>query len=582
MTAGRARLAATLAGIGAVALALRLVGLQFGLPAVYNPDEIAIVNRALTFAKGTLNPQNFLYPTFFFYVLFAWIGIYLAFVWVSGGVSSIAELQRLYFANPTGIYTAGRALGAATGTATALLLYALGARLADSRAAIAAAVFLAVAPLHVRDSHYVKHDVPATLAIVVAYIAMTRVWPCAPAAGPQRRDAVLAGAACGVAFSTHYYCVFLVLPLVWAIVQAWRRDGWKTVFARMVAAGVASAVVFFLLSPFLLVEPSTAWRDITANRRIVVDRAVESGAFAPAQRYAEMLWTDSLGLPVVVLAVAGAAWMLWRRTNVAVFLLLFPVAFFAFITNTFPASRYLNPLLPFAALFAGAALSAAAASIRAPAWVFVSAVAMAALPGAIASVRADMFFRQDDTRTLAQRFVESSVPPGSTVLIQPQSVPLTPTRDSLVEALERHLGSVEAASAKYQLQLAQQPYPSPGYRLIFLGHREDARTQDPDKMFVDYPQLGGSRKLEALHELGVEYVVLKRYNRPDPWTQPFLAALARGGRRIATFSPYRPDVTEVEQARIEPFLHNTDTRIDAALARPGPIVEIWHLDSAGS
>jgi hypothetical protein len=267
---------------------------------------------------------------------------------------------------------------------------------------------------------------------------------------------------------------------------------------------------------------------------------------------------------------------------VAVFLLLFPVAFFLFIMNTFPASRYLNPILPFAALFAGAALSAAAASIRLRGWIFALAVLAAALPGAIASFRADVFLRQDDTRTLARRFIEESVPSDSTILIQPQSVPLTPSRQSLVEALERHLGSVEAASTKYQLQLAQQPYPSPAYRLIFLGHREDARAQDPEKIFVDYPELGGKSALEALHELGVEYVVLKRYNRPDPGTRPFLAALARGGRRIATFSPYRPDVTEVEQARIEPFLHNTDTRIDAALARPGPIVEIWHLDSAGS
>ena len=30
--------------------------------------------RALGFASGTLNPHNFLYPTFYFYVLFAWVG----------------------------------------------------------------------------------------------------------------------------------------------------------------------------------------------------------------------------------------------------------------------------------------------------------------------------------------------------------------------------------------------------------------------------------------------------------------------------------------------------------------------------
>ena len=38
-------------------------------------------------------------------------------------------------------------------------------------AGLTAALFLAVAPLHVLDSHYVKHDVPVTLLIVLAYLA---------------------------------------------------------------------------------------------------------------------------------------------------------------------------------------------------------------------------------------------------------------------------------------------------------------------------------------------------------------------------------------------------------------------------
>ncbi len=68
------RWALAIAALVAGALALRAYALDFGLPAVYNPDEMAIMSRALAFAKGDLNPHNFLYPTFFFYVLFAWIG----------------------------------------------------------------------------------------------------------------------------------------------------------------------------------------------------------------------------------------------------------------------------------------------------------------------------------------------------------------------------------------------------------------------------------------------------------------------------------------------------------------------------
>ena len=86
--------------------------LDFGLPAIYNPDEIAIMSRALAFAKGDLNPHNFLYPTFFFYALFAWIGGYFVLARVTGQVASLNAFQQQFFLDPSSIYLAGRALGA--------------------------------------------------------------------------------------------------------------------------------------------------------------------------------------------------------------------------------------------------------------------------------------------------------------------------------------------------------------------------------------------------------------------------------------------------------------------------------------
>src|SRR5687768_14847086 len=301
-------------------------------------DESTIMRHALSFARGTLEPRNYLYPSFYLYVLFAWVGAYLGIVWLTGGVASLAALKQMVFTHTTGIYTAGRALTAICGTLGVLAVFKLGQRLFDNRIGIGAAIFLAVAPLAVRDSHYVKHDVPATLLIVLAYLAITRIWPCGPPHGRSRNDVVVAGAACGVAFSTHYYCVFLTLPLVWAIIQRWRPAGWAIVARQIFTAGVVSAAVFFLLSPFILVEPIEAWRDMTANRQIVVDRAVSQGAFSPAARYLEILWTDSMGRAVVAAGMAGVGWMLVTAPARAILLLLFPVAFFAFITNTVPAS----------------------------------------------------------------------------------------------------------------------------------------------------------------------------------------------------------------------------------------------------
>jgi hypothetical protein len=534
--------------------------------------------RALAFAKGSLNPHNFLYPTFYFYVLFAWVGTYLAFLYLAGRVASVAALQRLYFTDPTGIYAAGRALGAVSGAATVLLVYRLATCLVNRRAGLAAAVFMAAAPLSVRDSHYVKHDVFATMLVVAAYVAIVRLWPAAPERGARRRDVVVAGAVCGAAFSTHYYCVFLALPLAWSIIQAWRPRGWGRVARELAVAGLCAAAVFLALSPFIAAEPVTAWRDIVANRAIVVDRAVAAGAFAPALRYLDIMWHDSMGWPVVMLGCAGAIWMLVVAPSRALLLLAFPVPFFAFISNTVPASRYLNPVLPFVAIFAAWTLTSLADLLRARPWMFWCAVVASVVPAVSASVRADLFFRQADTRTLARDYIERNIAPGATVLVQPYSTPLNQSRRGLVEALTKHVGSPEAASTKFQLQLSLDPYPAPAYRVIYLGRG----GLDVDKIYVDPTELGGEQGLTALRRLGVAFVVFKRYNKLDRETIPFVEALARGGRRIAVFSPYRAGVTESERARIDPFLHNTDTRIDDALERPGPPLEIWQLDGSGS
>jgi hypothetical protein len=572
-----ARLA--LAAIVTAAAVLRFVGLRFGLPAIYNPDEIAIMSRALAFAKGDFNPHNFLYPTFYFYVLFGWIGTWFVAVRAIGLVESLAAFQRQFFIDPSAVYLAGRALGAIAGTATVVAVFFLGRRCFGTRAALGAAAFLAVAPLHVRDSHYVKHDVFVTLLIVLACLAMLRLL--ASEDGMRLGPVFGAGTACGVAFSTHYYAVFLALPLAYAV---WRWAGvrGRTLARGLSAAGASATVTFLTLSPFILAEPRTAWRDIVANREIVVDRAIEGAApLANAAAYARMLTVDAAGWPIALLAAAGIVLALTRRTAadapgrdtrvVAIGLLLFPSAFLIFIANTVAASRYLNPVLPFLVVFAGfGAARLAQVATRGRAALTAVLVGLALLPGAAASIRSDLFFRQDDTRTLALRYVERRWPSGSSVLVQPYSAPLVQSRASLVEALEANLGDLRRASTKFALRLQLEDAPTPSYRTIYLGDG----GLDADKIYVHYGEFTGDRGLAAVRARGVRYLVVKRYNRPDPETLPFLSAVAREARRVAVFSPYRRDV---DPNAAEPFLHNTDARIVAALERPGPIVELWEL-----
>ena len=561
------------------ALALRVIGLRYGLPAVYNPDEVAIMSRALAFAKGDLNPHNFLYPTCYFYLLFAWEGLTAIAAVVTRQVASFGAFQREFFLDPTRVFVAGRLLTALLGSATVVATWMLARRLAGPVAATAAAVAIAVSPLHVRDSHYVKHDVPVTLLIVLAYLAYQKLWRehVPPEGGSykgelrsfrlQAEGPLLAAAAItGVAFSTHYYAIFLAIPLAWTAAggAATRVDAVK----RVAIAALVSAVVFFLLSPFILAEPGIALRDIRANRQIVVDRAVGSlGYGATLARYAVMLVQDTVGWPCIVSAGIGLLLLVREHPRRAAWLLAFPIPFFLFIASTFPASRYLIPLVPFLAILSGITVGWIARRSPAAAWATLAALAIMPLR---TSLQTDLFFRQTDTRTLAASFVETHVPAGATILTQPYSVPLEPTADSLREAVER---SGKEMPTKTRLQIERAPYPSPAYRLVYLGLGLDA-----DKLYRPLETLDAQDPLGPLRADHVAFVVLRRYNMEAPAMLPLTAALAREGRRLAVFSPYRTGT----DTRPEPFLHNTDARITAALERSGPVVEIWRINGPGS
>jgi hypothetical protein len=557
---------AVLLVICVVALGLRLVGLRYGLPAVYNPDEVAIMSRALAFAKGDLNPHNFLYPTFYFYALFVWEG--LAAVWsvVTGAAASLSAFQQEFFVDPTRVFVAGRLLTALCGTATVAATFVLGRRIAGPVAGLTAAIFLAIAPLHVRDSHYVKHDVPVTLLIVLACLAYVRLWSREPGDRPTLSSVVVPAALTGAAFATHYYTTFLALPLAWSVARH-ARDPSEGV-GRIVAAGFIAAAVFLVLSPYVVLEPATAWRDIRANQQIVVERAAGTFGYArTALRYGVLLWRDTVTWPVIVAAATGLLVLGATRPAMTALLLAFPIPFFLFIAGTFPATRYLIPLVPFLAVFAGVAVSWIAQ--RQP----IAAIALTCVAGAMPfrdSLRTDLFIRQADTRTLAEAYIEATVPDGRTILTQPYSVPLTPTAEALHEAVEQ---SGQPMPTKTRFEIARRPYPAPAYRLILLGYGRDV-----DKLYMPYDQLDGGNPLAAARREHVAFVVLKRYNTEDPRVVPFITALAREGRRLAAFSPYR----DRSGARPEPFLHNTDARIDPSLERPGPVVEIWQIDGPGS
>jgi 4-amino-4-deoxy-L-arabinose transferase-like glycosyltransferase len=225
-------------------LALRAWSVSYGLPDLYHPDEPRIVERAVRFHKGDLNPRFFNWPSLYMYVVAGAYGLVFG--------ASPDGVAGAFARDPAPFYLVGRLLTALFGTATLAVLYFTG-RIAYGRGvAILAASLLAVDLLHVRDSHWVTTDVPLTFLVALATFHALRYWR-----GGRSADAWAAGLVAGLATSMKYPggLAFLGLLVAHAARQpgrpAWRRvAGRDTVAAAgLAAAGFAALRVGDIYSP---------------------------------------------------------------------------------------------------------------------------------------------------------------------------------------------------------------------------------------------------------------------------------------------------------------------------------------------
>jgi hypothetical protein len=566
-----------LGAVCALAVGLRVFGLGYGLPGIYNPDETPILNRALALAQD-LRPQAFVYPSLYFYLLFIWEGLFFVAGRIVGAFESLGDFQRAFFIDPSAHFLAGRAFSVLCGTVTVLAVYHLGKRLYDRPTGLTAAAAMAVSPIAVRDAHYVKLDVPTTMFVALAHVALARIVVDREAAA-HRRTWIVAGLLSGLAVSTQYYAIFVAFTMLGvAAADVGRSGSWKNTLLLFRWAVGAAVVGFIAGSPYIPFELPRVISDVAHVREVDIDRATVGGAFTGVFPYLRILLLDAMGWPIWLAAVVGFVWALatdWRR---GLLLVSFFIPFFLFIANTVPMTRYVNVVLPLVAVAAGFTLVRLGRHVTRPSR-YALLMTLPFVPGLLSSLQWDLFFRKADTRALAGEFIHANIPSGRSFLVQPYGPPLRQSREGLLEALRANLGSEAKASTKFQLMLGLSPYPQPAYRLIYLGEG----GLDSDKIYIVPGAFTEIEGLEPLRRAGIDYVILKHGNVPDPEFKGLEAALAREGKLIAEFSPYREGTPAATRAATRPFMHNTSAVIQPALERPGPKVEIWAVsETAGA
>src|SRR5881394_3989137 len=188
----RVRAALPMAAVLLIAAALRFYGLGFGLPHPQaRPDETTALGHAEAILHGQLNPHFFNWPSVSLY-LFA-------------GVFAMAHALGVTLTRPREFLIA-RAVVALAGTATVPLAAVIARRVADHAAGLVAALLLAVATLHVRESHFAMTDVVMTLLLLTSLALMM-----VARGGPSTWRYAAAGAVGGLASSTKYTAAVVLI-----------------------------------------------------------------------------------------------------------------------------------------------------------------------------------------------------------------------------------------------------------------------------------------------------------------------------------------------------------------------------------
>ncbi|MCJ7566387.1 MAG: glycosyltransferase family 39 protein [Anaerolineales bacterium] len=534
-----------------VFIAIRIWGLDFGLPQRFQLDEPPSIIAALKLGTGDFHiTYPMLSPNL---IEFMYLGLFgMLFVWyvITGQVASINDFPAKYITNPTDFYLLARGLSVAASLATIILLYRMTRRVYGIRSALIASLFLGFSFLDVRHAHFaepygfISFFVLASTLLVILYVRSGKV-----------RELGLACILCGVAIGLRYSMIPSFITILLGIFlrnQAYPRE--RSLFSYLVVLATTLSLGLILGAPALLLNTSTYF----TNLKILADLSTSGDGLwglvltdMSALRFYAYIFATTVGIPFGVLCLGGIALTFIRHKPEDLILLPFPTTYLILLMLPSSAStsyaRYLVPLLPFLALFASTAtvsfvrgcLGFSSAKIQSFALAVILIIVL--IPSTYNIVLLDKLWTRTDTRTQAKMWIEENIPAGAKIATQWHGPPLSTLDD-----------------------------PEPGSYLNYEV-KEIYPFADDDTLY----------QLSNYVREGFEYVVLSSYVYELPHSDPskdhlrksFYRSLDQSAVLVAEFTPYDGEVKP-------PFFFEqiwgpiTDL---PDFTRPGPTIKLYQL-----
>jgi Dolichyl-phosphate-mannose-protein mannosyltransferase len=568
-------------------LALRVWNNDYGLPFVYSLDEAShFASRAVEMFWQDLDPGYYQNPSAYTYLVYALLRV------MYGPLGFLFDLPygnvtEQFEKDPAEMWIAARTLAAVLCMAGVAAVYAAARRLWGVREGLVAAAVLAFAFLSVAYSRVAVTDVGALAGVALALLYAVR----AREQG-RLRNYALAGAAGGLALGFKYTAGLALLPLAIAALARLREDRLRAA-GGLALGGLAAALVFVLLNPYLAGSLGDWWRDLRDQADVAASDPKPGQESGGVSYYLDSL-TWGLGWAGLAAALAGAVLVLRRDLVRGLMLVALPLALFAYLAlQSRYFGRWLLPAYPALAMLAGVAVAQAAdwlagaaarrartagePGARRPALAAAisGALTLAVLAQPLAAdVRTAVLLGREDTLSQARAFLDERFAPGLRVSIEP-AVPGRYFRSNPEGASPPWLSRCER----------REDWTEPGWSYVDDGGRRVCERYKP----ALFARPDGGVRASAYHAvldtgtiddyrlygycLVMTVNVVRDRAERDPEARAYYDRLERESTLLRTFSPYDDGAEPV------PFSFDLSYNYyPPEYERPGPTVRVYELD----
>jgi len=484
------------------------------------PDEEQIVDIVSSPLRN-FHPERFNYPSFYKYINLCFYGLYFILGLFTGKYKALPDfINEIVVTNYKDLYLINRLLSAFFGVATVFICYKVAKMLFDRKTAIISAFFLSFAYLHVRDSHFGTVDIPMVFFMMCSMFFIIKAYK-----SSLFKDCILAGIFAGLAASTKYTGILLIIPML--VVTS------LTIFAAKGKYDVSVSLLFFAkrMSVFLLFF-TAAFLLGTPYALLDLDRflgdCVETvGRFIDGEsiNLGKGWWYHlrfslplGMGLSLFFASLAGILVLIKDNFRKALILCSFPLAYYAIVGQGYGVYlRYAVPFIPYfcitAAVFTVYLLNGLrkylSPSLHKGVMLMIPFLIIS--PSAYNILRFDILLSQKDNRLIAAEWINRNVPEGSSIANFTSCLDMgdfSPAGPGLLDKIKGYKEYGYDPGSK-EFKCGEEPVDMPQYIVL---------EESPLKMFseIDKQQKEVIRKF---YYLLLEFKAINIYNKVNWFDQ---------------------------------------------------------------